>query len=412
MVSTDSSILKLGRGRATRYALRRDIADLPVDPPLFRVDAEGVLHRLGVLTAIAPDLLVARLHDHEEVFEDLPWFLQDARPMGYLGRLVPRRHPELGLPEDIRRWRTEHGLAWMARRGWNLPGDLILGEEAAERWLAVSTPPDAVEGAARRTRYPIIADDVAEHGPVGSSAAGEQAKFLATRDGVPVLVKFSPARDDLVARRIADLLVAEHLALVTLAEGGVPAPDSEILCAGGRTFLEVERFDRVGSSGRRGVVSLEALDGAFVGGGGDWSETVEALVRARIVAADAVEATRLRQSFGALIANTDMHAGNLSFWREGLAVGGLTPVYDMLPMAYAPRAGEVRRSPWPSPDPSPWASWRTAWELACTLWDRVSGDARVSPGFQDLARTHLEALRAQSPRIARLPRASSTDNRA
>ncbi|QSI76820.1 HipA domain-containing protein [Niveibacterium microcysteis] len=87
-----------------------------------------------------------------------------------------------------------------------------------------------------------------------------------------VLVKFSSAADNPVARRWASLLVAEHLALQTLAAFGLPASRSSLHEFGGQTFLDVERFDRVPATnaqhprlGRCGVVSLAALDAAFVG---------------------------------------------------------------------------------------------------------------------------------------------------
>lgn len=46
------------------------------------------------------------------VYDDLPWFLFDLRPSGFLGRFVPMRHPELGLPVDIRAWSAEHLLGY------------------------------------------------------------------------------------------------------------------------------------------------------------------------------------------------------------------------------------------------------------------------------------------------------------
>ncbi|MGK7521002.1 HipA domain-containing protein, partial [Salmonella enterica] len=50
-------------------------------------------------------------------------------------------------------------------------------------------------------------------------------------------------------------------------------------------------------------------------------------------------------AFGRLIANSDMHAGNLSFYYSDAPMA-LAPVYDMLPMAYAPAAsGMLRYAP-------------------------------------------------------------------
>ena len=178
----------------------------------------------------------------------------------------------------------------------------------------------------------------------GSSAVGEFPKFPALRERAgastpQVLVKFSGAGDAAAERRWADLLVCEHLALQALngmdsIDGltGMPgmsghwAARSAIVQHAGRTFLEVERFDRHGLWGRSPVVSLATLDAVFVGhGNGDWPRLAAALAALGLLDGHALPATTLLWWFGRLIANTDMHAGNLSFrppqigsaaWRE------------------------------------------------------------------------------------------------
>jgi hypothetical protein len=58
--------------------------------------------------------------------------------------------------------------------------------------------------------------------------------------------------------------------LEQLAACGRAASRTDLFQAGGRTFLEVERFDGVGLSGRRGLVSMAALDAEFVGSFAGW----------------------------------------------------------------------------------------------------------------------------------------------
>ena len=42
------------------------------------------------------------------LFPDWPWFLDDQRPQGFLGRAFARRGgAALGAPEDLRLWRDE-----------------------------------------------------------------------------------------------------------------------------------------------------------------------------------------------------------------------------------------------------------------------------------------------------------------
>ncbi|CAN5365955.1 hypothetical protein BH10PLA2_BH10PLA2_35060 [soil metagenome] len=50
------------------------------------------------------------------------------------------------------------------------------------------------------------------------------------------------------------------MALEVLCEAGIPISRSEWFDLEGSRYLEVERFDRVGKQGRRGVISLFALN--------------------------------------------------------------------------------------------------------------------------------------------------------
>lgn len=94
-------------------------------------------------------------------------------------------------------------------------------------------------------------------------------------------------------------------------------------------------------------------------------------------------------------ANNDMHEGNLAF-RPGLS---LAPVYDMLPMAYAPmRGGELpRRDFHPSlPLPAEADAWKQAATAAIGFWESGSEDVRISDDFRricDENRRILEELR-------------------
>ena len=154
-----------------------------------------------------------------------------------------------------------------------------------------------------------------------------------------VLVKFSGAGGSAAEQRWADLLVCEHLALEHAATlPGITAAPSRILTYAGRTFIESERFDRVGQHGRLAICGLDALQHAFIGARStDWPELAERLHGLALLDATSVAAVEHLWWFGRLIANTDMHLGNLSFHLEQTL--RLAPAYDMLPMAYAPLAG-------------------------------------------------------------------------
>lgn len=403
-------LLVVGRARATRYAARRAIAGSRDALPVYEIGQDGAAALLGTLHPVAP----AGFHFATDTalagfYPGMPWFLDDLRPSGFLGRLVPAHHPDLGFPRDVRDWSVDQAVVWLASHGSDLVGNLVLGSPAFERSL-LTTPSNLVDASERDLRYPALATDVMAAGIPGSSAGGEQPKFLATvRDGTrhtPVLVKFSPPVTSAVGTRIADLLVCEHLAGRAVVEAGLPSARSEVHRHGDRVFLEVERFDRVGARGRRGLVSLRALDGEYVGDGHGWAEVAEALGAQHRIADSCVERVAWLDRFGEWIGNTDRHLGNLSFLFQGGRLGELAPTYDMLPMGYAPRSGEVVDVTLALPrlTASRAHTWVGAWRAALGFWEAVSRHPLVSPEFQAIANANVKLLAAQEPTLERLPR--------
>jgi hypothetical protein len=100
-------------------------------------------------------------------------------------------------------------------------------------------------------------------------------------------------------------------------------------------------------------------------------------------------------AFGELIANVDMHFGNLSFWLDDTLPFRPAPAYDMLPMAWAPSVqGELfERSYAPRPPlPSAAAEWNEAAEWAMDFWRRVIADESISDVFRDRARAALDLV--------------------
>lgn len=373
-------VVVAGRARATRYALRRSIPGLGLRLPVFEVDALGQVRQCAVLHPSGERgfYVEPSCDDVEPGFHlDLPWFLDGLRPAGFLGRLVPRQHPELGLPDDIRLWSGDHTVRYASSVGYHAVGNVILGEPAREAYQRAA-----------------LAAHVLDASPPGSSAAGEQPKFLARReDGVEVLVKFSPPRTEPVGRRLADLIVSEHVALEVLRGAGHDAALSSIVEAGDRLFLEVVRFDRT-RVGRRGVVSLEAADAEFVGDleRGAWDRSVEGLAKLGKVQPEVVDEVRWLQTFGACIANSDMHPGNLSFFITGTRLLGLTPAYDMLPMHYAPLQGHLRSVQFRPPTPQNLAAWRQAAEAAARCWAILAEHPLVSVEFRSIARDNRSVV--------------------
>jgi len=211
---------------------------------------------------------------------------------------------------------------------------------------------------------------------------------------VAVIVKFSGADDSPAVRRWSDLLICEHLALQTLDVLDVPAAASEIYQHQGRTFFEVVRFDRCGAHGRLPLCSLAILNGALLGqSGASWPALAQALARENWLDTVSVACIARLWWFGKLIANTDMHEGNLSF-QPGLHVA---PAYDMLPMQYAPlRGGELPMVDFVPPLPLPGESlaWQQAAAAALQFWRRCAGDARISVGFRTTCAANAERIQS------------------
>ena len=131
-------VVRIGRGRATRYALRQQWPDLDSSRfPLFRITGTGAAVSAGELITLAARQSVWM--PAGRVSDGLPIELVDARPSGFLGRHFAATHADLRLPPRLTDWSDHHILIAMSRRGEDLPGNLIVGEESFARWQALET---------------------------------------------------------------------------------------------------------------------------------------------------------------------------------------------------------------------------------------------------------------------------------
>ena len=327
--------------------------------------------------------------------------LLDMRPQGFLGRAYAAHHaPALGLPPRLTEWSDTHFLRALLAHGEDVVGNLLLGDIARARFLA-ARPPTPVNPA----QYPALAAAAERGDSPGSSAGGEQPKFVAFTDR-HVLVKFTAAADHPVSHRWRDLLTAEHLAAQVLRDAGIQASRTRLADVGERRFLEVERFDRVGPLGRRGLHSLSSIEAEFVGEAHlPWPTLAAKLAALGTISAEAAADAALQYAFGTLIGNTDMHHGNLSFISEPGRPYSLAPAYDMLPMAFAPRVGgslpEALSPAQIHPDVRP-ETWRRALWLADSFLDALGDDDRFSDGWkpcQDALVRHLSEARGKIGRL-------------
>lgn len=398
-------VIRIGRARAARYALAREIARDGSHWPLYRIDAHGRSLRLGELHSLSGGRFwfestaprPAFLHGEfaNGVFAGLPWFLDDQRPQGFLGRAFGRRvASDINAAPDILLWNADDILLALLRHGQDAPGDLVVGEASLQRALQrMLDPADGIRRDDRAAQYPQRAEAALRGENVGSSAGGEQPKFAITlvygERVQPVIVKFSERNETPGAQRWADLLRCEHIAGTSLQAAGLPAADSEIFEAGDRVFLQSTRFDRTPDHGRTGFVSLYALDAAYYGHGRiDWWRFASELERDGWIDADSAHCLRLYGWFGTLIANSDMHLGNASLQLTDARPLRLLPAYDMLPMHFRPAtSGEVVERTYEVvlPTPERRDDWHAAARIAREFWQRVADDARISAGFRTLA---------------------------
>lgn len=410
-------VASVGQARRRRYAAVREVRGLGTRWPLYRIDERGQPREFGQLTArhgggcvvtasTPPDWLQGEFADG--LFPGLPWFLDDQRPQGFLGRQFAQRWArELGLPDDVLRWNEDAVLAALLLHGEDAPGDFVLGDTALER--ALRSEPEVIPAAARGEYYAQLAQAALGGELVGSAAAGEQPKFttcVREADGNlrHVIVKFGePADAHPGARRWADLLTCEHLAAELLTQHGHASARTELIQSQGWLCLETTRFDRIGAHGRRGFVSLAAWSGAHDGERDDWAAAAQRMQQAGWIDADALAQIRLRGWFGRLIANADMHSGNLGFQLGDALPLQLAPSYGMLPMLYRPAAnGSVVARAFDPPPPTPAAlpAWREATTLASLYWQRVAAHPGISDDFRRLADANQATVAKQRQRFA------------
>jgi len=411
-----AAIVRVGRAGRTRYYLRRPLNGITDDINVYRIDPQGQASVAGQMRLIAPEGCVLDVASMgwpvlpefaSGVWPGLPYPLQDMRPQGFLGRALAQQvAASRQISPNPNDWSDDAVLQVLIHYVHDSSGDLIVGDAALQRWLASKTAsPCIVDALTLPAHYLELAQNASARGFAGSSAAGEFPKFTALRDlpgsATPhVIVKYSGHAPSATVQRWSDLLVCEHLALQAINQlDGVRSARSRILQWGGRTFLEVERFDRHGLHGRSPLCSLAVLEAALLDtSSADWPTLGLEMVAHGCLPDHAVPSLHLITAFGRLIHNTDMHKGNLSLL-PGLVMQ-LAPVYDMLPMAYAPLGGgelpAVNYAPM-LPMPQQQTLWRVASEAALAFWQAAATDPRISLDFRQICERNaliLQGLQA------------------
>ena len=149
-------VRSLGAARSRRYLLPRAVDGVGRDVPIMRVDERGAVTLFGRMFPLPGGRFwvdeadgVSQLHD------GLPWFLNDMRPQGFMGRTFAAAHPGLQLAGDPRRWNDDDALKAMVMFGDDLPGNLVVGEQAFERYHGLTQRASQVDS---WQAFPALAD--------------------------------------------------------------------------------------------------------------------------------------------------------------------------------------------------------------------------------------------------------------
>lgn len=387
-------IVKIENGRSPKYALTTNAFGVGDSILIWEVDSFGKHACIAELRPLAvggyfvesrigmPKVFLGDAGNG--LYSDLPYFLRDMAPQGFLGKKIAENLAirDNRFPSSLKDWNNNHIGRYLLANNETSMGNLKFGNNASLN-IRSYFPTHS------RKQYAMIADNIIGNDAVLSSAGGEQQKFTTYCDEIKahVLVKFSPMGNNENAQRWKDILITEYYASQIINESNfVSAAKTELIDDSGRLFLESKRFDRSQKSGRRSMLSLSMIDAEFVGLAESWVNSAESLNKKKLLSDQDFFNIRFLESFAKLIYNTDTHLGNMSFktHHDGFA---LLPIYDMCSMGFAPKSnGEV--TPFKINEIDADEMMNEAIELALEFWDRISKDSRISSDFSNFINKH------------------------
>jgi hypothetical protein len=141
------------------------------------------------------------------------------------------------------------------------------------------------------------------------------------------------------------------------------------------------------------VLSLSVVDNEYYGLGAGWSNLARAMLAdGRLSAAEAA-VVRWLDVFGQLIGNTDRHLGNFSFFSDGHRFA-IAPVYDMLPMLFAPSHTQIVERVFSADPPNSGTLdvWHSAASAAASYWSTVVASSALSDEMRRMAETCAHTL--------------------
>jgi len=367
--------------RTPHYAALRSLPlGISARQRIYRVLGNGSIEPFAEVEFLAGGATLERMGSTSRLYAGLPPYMIFSSPSGFLGRQLAQEAARAqNFPSSLKDWGDEHHAAYLFTRSLNLPGNLVFGDASLQLEIDFRRL-DPTPTAEKAAHFAAMASTL-KGAAYGSSAGGEQPKFLGlTEDAGHVIVKFAKR-----GTRMAELLPLEHLALRSLAEVGVPSCPTQLLIGGDYVFLEVERFDRIGKSGRVGMLSAGAVDDEFFGMRDTWPEFAARCEAAKYLSSADARHVDTMAAFSELIGNSDRHFENISLLiDEDGEYARIAPAYDILPMRYAsigggldpdltpiaPRVGTIGAKP---------AVWARAAEATQRFWSAVQLETLAAP---------------------------------
>lgn len=402
--SMQQTVVVMGKGRSTCYGLPKKIDQNLSRIPVYSIDSKGDVHNFGQLTPLqGGQYWWQSTSSSGELHSQLPWLLQDLLINGYSARAFARQHSEfLKLSPRLTDWSEEDMLFSTCRCGEDRPGNLLLGDESLSRYFdMVRNPPDLIEINSQVFEYPQLSLKTLAREISPVQLGGEQPKFSVCVNergsACRMLVKFSPAADSKEARRYADLLVCEHLALEAVRIAGYNTARSRLIFSGNQTFLCLKRFDRRGAFGRLPTVSLRALHAYIQAPCDHWGAAANRLQQQGLISVAEAKKLHWLALFSDLIGNSNQHFGNVSFLPHGQNNFILAPIYGIRPTIYEPLAGEIPARLF-TPPPlrhETGAELANARNAAILFWKSAAIDERISEGFRQICFENCEMLQLQ-----------------
>lgn len=402
--SMSDEIVIMGKGRSTCYGLPRKIHNQISRFSIYSIDPRGDARPNSYLTTLqGGQYWLEKTDGTGELFAKIPWQLEDLLISGYSGRAFAYRHSgSLQVPRRMADWNNEDKLYAASQYGDDQAGNIIIGDESLARYFSKARNYSAaVESEDQQWLYPQLAQKTLAGEIDSALTCGEQPKFtICLNDrGTPchILVKFSPAVDSNEARRYADLLICEHLALEAIRSAGHNAARSRIFISGYQAFLCLKRFDRRGLLGRLPVVSLKSLHIRIGSPCDNWIEASLRLEKKDLISPEDAQRLRWLALFSDLIGNTNQHFKNISLIPHQQDFYILAPAYGIRPTLYEPIAGEIPQRLFtpPANRNEAAAEMPGAVDAAILFWKSAAIDERISAEFRQICYENCELLKLQ-----------------